>query len=67
MYTGRVGWGGKLKPKKHIAAADGSAALQKSAQMLGVPSAAGVAHWKYLFTPLSSIRKLVSTRTPMTF
>ena len=47
----------KLDPKRHLAAADGSPSLQKATSALGVASAQGVAHWKYLFTPLSTISK----------
>eukprot|EP00435_Cladocopium_sp_Y103_P014476 s2739_g3.t1 len=47
----------KLDPKRHIAAADGSPSLQKAASALGAASAPGVAHWKNLFTPLSTIPK----------
>ena len=47
----------KLAPKRHVAAADGSTSLQKASSALGVASAQGVAHYKHLFTPLSTIGK----------
>ena len=47
----------KLKSGSHVAAADGSPALQKAAAFAGSPSLTGVAHLRFLFTPLSAVPK----------
>lgn len=43
----------KLRKGSHIAAADGSPALQSAAGRAGTPSLKGISHIKHLFTPLS--------------
>eukprot|EP00435_Cladocopium_sp_Y103_P073920 s45_g45.t1 len=47
----------KLLPGKHIAAADGSPALQKTAALAKTPSLQGVAHLRFTFTPLATLAK----------
>ena len=47
----------KLRKGLHLAAADGSPALQSAASLTKVPSLKGVSHIKHLFTPLSVIPK----------
>ena len=47
----------KLKPGKHVAGVDGSPALHKAASTAGVASIPGVAHLRFLFTPLGTIPK----------
>lgn len=47
----------KLQPGKHIASADGSPALQKAASLTGSPSLTGVAHLRFIFTPLATLAK----------
>ena len=49
----------------HIAAADGSTALQAATRACDVPSLSGVSHIRHLFTPLSTIPKnwLAAIRT----
>ena len=41
----------------HIAAADGSTALEAATRACDVPSLSGVSHIRHLFTPLSTIPK----------
>ena len=47
----------KLKPGKHIASADGSPALQKAAGLAKAPSLKGVAHLRFIWTPLATLPK----------
>ena len=47
----------KLKHGKQVAGVDGSPALHKAASSAGVASIPGVAHLRFLFTPLGTIAK----------
>ena len=56
----------KLKPGKHIASADGSPALQKAAGLAKTPSLKGVAHLRFIWTPLATLPKKGMTQDYVT-
>ena len=56
----------KLKPGKHIASADGSPALQKAAGLAKAPSLKGVAHLRFIWTPLATLPKKGMTQDYVT-
>jgi len=52
-----MGTSKKLQADRHVAACDGSSALQKCATGKQIPCATGVSHLRNVFTPLSVISK----------
>ena len=56
----------KSLPGKHIAAADGSKALQKAAATSSVPAMSGVSHLRFVFTPLATLPKKGMSQEYMT-